>query len=290
MKKLFVALFAISILFAGTSSAKASQSPTLVVIDTGIDMTNKSVSSRVVGEVCILVQSTCPNGTNFMEGPGAATLDPKRATANGFYHGTAMAGLVAENSSVNIIAIRIIGMEPNGARSVSNVSVMERALQWVVDNKQKYNIVGVSMSQVIRTTSTCMSNKSIESNVATLKNLSVPVAASSGNDSDAVRTSFPACLKDVVSVGATDPIGAKGQFPALYSNYSDDFYMNGTLQTFSSATTKSRTVGTSNATALFISKWVGSSKSLTFQQTYDNLKSLAKVTNGSKVKNVLVVQ
>ena len=290
MKKLFVALFAISILFAGTSSAKASQAPTVVVIDTGIDITNKSVSSRVVGEVCILVQSTCPNGTNFMEGPGAATLDPKRATANGFYHGTAMAGLVVENSSANIIAIRIIGMESNGTRSVSNVSVMERALQWVVDNKQKYNIVGVSMSQVIRTTSTCMSNKSIESNVATLKNLSVPVAASSGNDSDAVRTSFPACLKDVVSVGATDPIGAKGQFPALYSNYSDDFYMNGTLQTFSSATTKSRTVGTSNATALFISKWVGSSNGLTFQQTYDNLKSVAKIVSTTKVKNVLVVQ
>lgn len=290
MKKLFVALFAISILFAGTSSAKASQAPTVVVIDTGIDITNKSVSSRVVGEVCILVQSTCPNGTNFMEGPGAATLDPKRATANGFYHGTAMAGLVVENSSANIIAIRIIGMESNGTRSVSNVSVMERALQWVVDNKQKYNIVGVSMSQAIRTTSTCMSNKSIESNVATLKNLSVPVAASSGNDSDAVRTSFPACLKDVVSVGATDPIGAKGQFPALYSNYSDDFYMNGTLQTFSSATTKSRTVGTSNATALFISKWVGSSNGLTFQQTYDNLKSVAKIVSTTKVKNVLVVQ
>jgi subtilisin family serine protease len=179
MKKLFVALFAISILFAGTSSAKASQTPTVVVIDTGVDITNKTISNRIVGEVCILVQTTCPNGANFMEGPGAATLDPKRATANGFYHGTAMAGLVAENSSANIIAIRIIGMEPNGARSVSNVSVMERALQWVVDNKQKYNIVGVSMSQVIRTSSTCMTNKSIESNVAILKSVNVPVAAAS---------------------------------------------------------------------------------------------------------------
>jgi hypothetical protein len=290
MKKLFVALFAISILFAGTSSANASQTPTVVVIDTGVDMTNKTISNRVVGEVCILVQTTCPNGANFMEGPGAATLDPKRATANGFYHGTAMAGLVVENSSANIIAIRIIGMESNGARSVSNVSVMERALQWVVDNKQKYNIVGVSMSQVIRTTSTCMSNKSIESNVAVLKSIGVPVAAASGNDSDAIRTSFPACVKDVISIGATDPIGAKGQFPALYSNYSDDFYMNGTLQTFSSATTKSRTVGTSNATALFISRWVSLNSNLSYQQTYDRIKSLAKVTNGSKVKNVLVFQ
>jgi hypothetical protein len=291
MKKSIIAIIGIALLLVITgTSAKSNTPPTVVVIDTGIDMTNKTISNRVVGEVCILVQTTCPNGTNFMEGPGAATLDSKRATANGFYHGTAMAGLVVENSSANIIAIRIIGMEPNGARSVSNVSVMERALQWVVDNKQKYNIVGVSMSQTIRTTSTCMSNKSIESNVATLKSLGVPVAVSSGNDSDAVRTSFPACLKDVVSVGATDPIGPKGQFPALYSNYSDDFYMNGTLQTFSTATTKSRTVGTSNATSLFIAKWVGSSKGLTYQQTYDSLKSVSKIVSTPIVKNVLVIQ
>jgi hypothetical protein len=290
MKKMFVALFAIFILLGNISSTNASQTPTVVVIDTGIDITNKTISNRVVGEVCILVQSTCPNGTNFMEGPGAATLDPKRAIANGFYHGTAMTGLVVENSSANIVAIRIIGMQPNGARAVSNVSVMERSLQWVVDNKQKYNIVGVSMSQAIRTTSTCMSNKSIESSVAILKSLGVPVAASSGNNSDTVRTSFPACLKDVVSVGATDPIGPKGQFPALYSNYSDDFYMNGTMNTFSSSTKKSRTVGTSNATALLIARWVGSSKGLTFQQSYDNLKSVAKFVSTTKVKNVLVIQ
>ena len=135
-----------------------------------------------------------------------------------------------------------------------------------------------------------MSNKSIESNVATLKTLGVPVVASSGNDSDYVRTSFPACLRDVVSVGATDPIGPKGQFPALYSNYSDDFYMNGTMNTFSSSSGKSRTVGTSNATALFISKWVASSKGTSFQQTYDSLKSIANVVTTTKVKNVMVIQ
>jgi hypothetical protein len=291
MKKSIIAIIGIALLLVITgTSAKSNTTPTIAIIDTGIDMTNKSVSNRVVGEVCILVQITCPNGTNFMEGPGAATLDAKRATANGFYHGTAMAGIVTENSSANVVVIRIIGMETNGARSVSNVSVMERAFQWVVDNKQKYNIVGVSISQTIRTTTTCMSNKTIESNVATLKGLGVPVAAASGNDSDAVRTSFPACLKDVVSVGATDPIGAKGQFPALYSNFSDDFYMNGTLQTFSSATLKSRTVGTSNANAMFISRWVGLNNNLSYQQTYDRIKSLSKVTNGSRVKNVLVFQ
>jgi hypothetical protein len=289
MKKLFVALFAISILFAGTSSTNASPAQTIVVIDTGIDMTNNFVSNRVVGEVCILVQNTCPNGKNFMDGKGSATLDPKLVVNNGFYHGTAMTGIIVENSTANIIAIRIIGMEANGTRSVSNVSVMERAFQWVVDNKENYNIVEVSISQAIRTTSTCMSNKSIESSVAKLKGLGVPVIASSGNDSDYIRTSFPACLKDVISVGATDPATSKGEYPALYSNISDDFYTLGTMNTFSSSTAKSKTVGTSNATALFSSRWFKLDSSLSYQQKYDKIKSLAKVVSTAKVFNVLVV-
>jgi hypothetical protein len=284
MKKFLVLLSSVFILFGTMVGANASPPPTIVVIDTGIDMSNKFVSNRIVGEVCILVQNTCPNGKNFMDGTGSATLDPKLVLGSGFYHGTQMAGIIAENSNANIIAIRIIGMNENGTRAVSNVSVMERSLQWVVDNKNKYNISAVSISQTIRTTSSCMSNKSIESNVATLKSLGVLVAASSGNDSDYVRTSFPACLKDIVSIGATDPIGPKGQFPALYSNYSDDFYMNGTMNTFSNSIKKSRSVGTSNATALFSATWVSRN------MTYEKFKSSATFVSTAKVKNVMVVK
>jgi hypothetical protein len=289
MKKLFILLSTISILFGTISGASATPPPTIVVIDTGIDMTNKFVSNKVVGEVCILVQNTCPNGSNFMEGTGSATLDPKLALDNGFYHGTQMAGIIAENSNANIIVIRIIGMNANGTRATSNVSVMEKSLQWVVDNKNKYNISVVSLSQVIRTTSTCMSNKSIESNVATLKTLGVVVISASGNDSDYVRTSFPACLKDVVSIGATDPATIKGEYPALYSNFSDDFYTLGTMNTYINAITKTRSVGTSNATALFASRWFKLDSSLSYQQKYDKIKSLAKVVSTTKVSNVLVV-
>jgi len=289
MKKYLVACITTAILLGMPSYAGSTPPPTIAVIDTGIDMTNKAISNRVVGQVCILVQSTCPNGKNFMEGVGSATLDPNKALNNGFYHGTQMAGIIAENSNANIIFIRIIGMNADGTRATSNVSVIEKSLQWVVDNKHKYNISAVSISQAIRTTSTCMSNKSIESNVAILKNIGVPVIAGSGNDSDYVRTSFPACVKDVVSIGAPDPATSKGQFPALYSNISDDFYMLGTMNTYVSPKNKSRTVGSSNATALFTSHWYKLDNSLLYQQKYDRIKSLAKVVSTAKVKNVLVV-
>lgn len=289
MKKYLTACLAIGILIGLSGPALSTTPPTVVIIDTGIDMTNKNVSNRVVGEVCILVQTTCPNGKNFMEGPGSATLDPVKAQKNNFYHGTAMTGVIVENSNANVIMIRVIGMNKDGTRSASEVSVLERAIKWAADNKQKYNISQVSISLAIRNTSSCMANKSIESSVSTLKSFGVPVIAGSGNDSDYVRTSFPACLKDVISVGATDPATLKGQFPALYSNISDDFYMLGTINTYVNPINKSRTVGSSNATALFTSHWHKLDNSLSYQQKYDRIKSLAKVVSTAKVKNVLVV-
>jgi hypothetical protein len=289
MKKYLIACLAIGILLGLSGTARSTTPPTIVVVDTGVDMTNKIVSNRVVEEVCILVQSTCPNGKNFMDGKGSATLDPVRAQKNAFYHGTAMAGVIVENSNANVIMIRVIGMNKDGTMAASNVSVLEQAIDWVVKNKEKHNISQVSISLAIRNTSTCMTNKSIESNVAILKSLGVPVIAGSGNDSDHSRSSFPACVKDVITIGATDPAGSKGQFPALYSNLSDDFYALGTMNTYISPTTKSRSVGTSNATALFSSNWYKLDKSLSFQQKYDRIKSLAKVVSTAKVKNVLVV-
>ncbi len=284
MKKYLIACLATAILLGMPIYAGSTPPPTIAIIDTGVDMTNKAISNRVVGQVCILVQTTCPNGKNFMEGANSATLDPSKSLNNGFYHGTQMAGIIAENSNANIIVIRIIGMNADGTRATSNVFVIEKSLQWVVDNKYKYNISAVSIRQAIRTTSTCMSNKSVESNVAVLKNIGVPVIAGSGNDSDYVRTSFPACVKDVVSVGATDPATSKGQFPALYSNYSDDFYMNGTTNTYKNSTTKTKTVGTSNATALLSAVWV--SKGM----TYEKFKSSAVIVSTAKVKNVMVIK
>lgn len=288
MKKLLVILSTISILFGTMVGASASPPPTVVVIDTGIDMTNPAVSNRVVAEVCITRLNFCPNGKNFMEGTGSATLNPTLALNNGFYHGTQMAGIIVENSNANIIMIRVIGMNANGTRASSDITVFERSLQWVVANKEKYNISAVSISQNIKSTTTCMNNKIVEDSVAVLKSINVPVVSSSGNDYNYVVANFPACVKDVISIGATELPSAKGQFPSLYSNISDDFYLIGRINTYINSTTKANSVGTSNATALMSARWVN--EKLTFQETYNKFKSVAVVTSTKQVGNVLVIK
>jgi hypothetical protein len=288
MKKFLITCFTIGIFLSLVSDAKSVVPPTIAVIDTGVDMSNKVMTNKIVGEACILVQNTCPNGKNFMEGTGSATLDPVKAPI-AMYHGTAMAGIIVDNSNANIVFIRIIGMNPDGSRAVANVSVLERAFQWILDNQTKYNISEVSISQTIRNTSTCLSNKIVESNVTILKNAGVPVFSASGNESDYSHINFPACIPDVIAIGATDPATVKGEFPALYSNLSDDFYTLGTMSTYTSATTKAKTVGTSNSTALFASRWFNMDNSLSYSQKYAKIKSLAKVVSTAKVSNVLVV-
>ena len=87
MKKSIIGIIGLALLLVmvGTS-AKGNTKPTIAVIDTGIDATHSLVSGRIAYEVCVLDFKSCPNGQNFMEGAGAATLDPLKASKNGFYH------------------------------------------------------------------------------------------------------------------------------------------------------------------------------------------------------------
>ena len=288
----------IGFLIQSPAQAAPADTPTIVIMDTGIDMAYAPLKGRVTQEVCILVQKACPNGSDFMEGAGAATLDPKVA-AVAMYHGTQMSSIVVKNSTANIIHMRLIGMTAAGARMVSNVSVMERAFQWVVNNRAKYNIGAVSISlAIVNTSSTanyCLPNASLEASIATLKQQGVPTIAAAGNNSNYKNIAFPACINDAIAIGATDPKTVKGEFPALYSNFSNqlDFAMLG-KQTAApiSATTTGTTVGTSNATALFTAKWFAvkqANPSFTVTAEYDYFKSNSTVVSTKNVTNVRVV-
>ena len=107
MKKLITALVAIT-LISLSLPAQASRSglkntttaaPTLAILDTALDTSIPSIKSRLIGEVCILDWNTCPNGTKFMEGPGASNTVPSSCIATrDFSHGTQMASVAITNN------------------------------------------------------------------------------------------------------------------------------------------------------------------------------------------------
>ena len=267
----------------------------IVIIDTAIDSTRQEFKGKIVQEVCILEDGgLCLNGTTFQEGPGSATLPTSIVYSNGFEHGTIMT-LIANkiNPDVNIIFIRASGMRLNKPISFSYLSV-QKALDWVITNKTKYNIVSVSASvghhNLDSGTNYCpirATHTKFISNINMLSSLGVPVMFPSGNDQrDRTRIDFPACIPQAVAVGATNTY-TSGTVPtiSIFTNTGPeiDFYALGTFMT-----PVKNAVGTSGATAALSAYWAKKYKP-SFNETYTYFVSISKPTYNQYVKSGLFI-
>lgn len=274
MRKLLVVV----LLLAGISfPTQANSLPTVAVIDVGFNTT--SFSSNVVYEVCIVSVAFCPNGTQFQEGSGAATVSANSLPA--FAHGTTMLSILTSvNPDAKVVLVRVLGLQPNGRAGAYTIDDITRALDWIVKNASRLNIKAVSISQG-RVNAPCRSTPELTGAISSLKLQEVAVIASTGNERNRTNIAVPSCIEDVISVGATDNPALRGGEAwdkaatptiALYSNgnASTDFYTNGRF--FHTAMNGSRqfAVGTSNATAAFAGWWMKNLKS-TISETYASI-------------------
>jgi hypothetical protein len=276
IKKLLIVL---ALLSSSIVSAHADVPQSIVVIDGG---TNTSLfKDSIVYEVCVLTLFKCPNGKTTMEGTGAANLPP--TTDVNFNHGTEMISVILQvNPTVKIIPIRIVGMTQSGTQWMYSLDDVRNALNWVVANREKYNIVAVSLSQG-RIYAGCKVPTGLSQNITTLKSAQVPVMAAVGNDADHTAVFSPACLPDTVAVGATDnPWPGMETTPydknaapyiARYSNGAQgqtDFFLNARYITTQLNGSTKFTVGTSNSTAALAAWWVLNKKS-SFDETFNSI-------------------
>lgn len=242
------------------ATAEVALAPRLVIIDTGIDSSMAVFTNHLVQEVCIMDWYTCPNGTNFQEGAGSATVPSSVINFNGFDHGTQMAAIaMGENPNLEFIFIRIIGNNRNGARLTVTESTVMNALDWVKLNAKTYNIKAVSMSQGHHNLKSgvkyCPSTPTFEKKMLDLKYADIPVFLPTGNAGDKSRIDWPACLVSAVAVGA---LTNKDQI-ATYSNMDrtlSDFYVLGDIATVGPAGAYRFASGTSVATQIAAAKWI----------------------------------
>jgi hypothetical protein len=250
--------------------------PTLAILDTAIDTSIPMFSGKIVNEVCILDWNSCPNGKNFMEGPGAAGLPSKIISANGFDHGTQMTSVAIQtNSNINIVFIRIIGNTAAGVRQTTTSYTVGNALNWVIANKDKWNIQAVAMSQSANNfypgANYCPVMVTAQSAIKKLMDLGVPSLFAAGNDRDYTHVNSPACIPESIAVGATDQYGQI----ATYSNYDSkllDFYALGNVQVTAPGNKVTWGAGTSVATQVAAAGWIAiknAKPTLTYQQIYD---------------------
>jgi hypothetical protein len=296
-KKLISALVAITLAIPTISANAASlqnktvAQPTIAILDTAIDTSLPIFKDRILFEACVTQFSTCPNGMSEMEGTNSAIMPADQLSRNGFDHGTQMASLaVAANPNVKIVFVRIIGSNPNGTRQVAGEPTVINGLDWVLRNKDRFNIQAVSMSQGHHNlgaagTDYCPKTPITEGKIKALADAGVPVFLPAGNNRDYVRIDWPACIQSSIAVGAVMPTNEV----AIYSNFDSklvDFFALGTTRAIVPGGKVINVGGTSAATVIAATQWAtikAAKPTLTYTQIYDLIAATSIPTKNSRV-------
>jgi hypothetical protein len=296
-KKIVLGLVALMLTVPATSHAniknKTVNVPTLAILDTALDTSIPSIKSKLIHEVCILDWTTCPNGKSFMEGPGSSSLPIEAITKNGFDHGTQMASAaINANPNMNIVFVRIIGQNINYDRQIANESTIYNALNWVIANKDKFNIQAVSMSQGMGNlpalTNYCPSTPTTQQSIKNLIEMGVPTFVPVGNARNYKMIDWPSCLPESFAVGAGSKNGIE-----LYSNYDPmlvDFFSNGNVKVSAPGNIIKNAAGTSIAAQIAASQWIAlkqSKPTLSVAQLSDLISKTAKPIKGKQGKGKL---
>ncbi len=294
-KKITGALLALSLLIPATANAanlsnKSVGTPTIAILDTAIDTSLPILKDKIVYEACVIQWSSCPNGLNQMEGTGSAGLKPEWISKNGFDHGTQMASIaVMTNPNVKIVFVRIIGANSMGLRQATGEASLYNALDWVLKNKDRFNIQAVSMSQghsnYVAGSDYCPKTPITEQKINDLINAGIPTFFPTGNDRNYSKINWPACIPQSIAIGATMPAGTV----AIYSNHDPlrtDFFAQGTTRAVTVGNKQVNFAGTSAATVTAATQWATiktAKPSLTYSQIYELISKTSIPTSSSKV-------
>ncbi len=291
-KKLITALVALTLIIPTTAQAALKNrtidsKPALAIIDTALDTSIPEFAGKIVYEVCFIEWSTCPNGKTFMEGPGSAGMPLNFMQNNGFNHGTQMVSSALQtNPNMNIVFIRIVGNTANGSRQIVNDQVVNSAMQWVNDNRTKFNIQALSMSQGTSTflngSQYCLNTPNTNSIIGLLKNNGIPSFFPVGNSKNYKRIDWPSCIPDSIAISATMP----GDAIATYANFDPlltDFFALGSLSVKNPGNSSVNGAGTSIAAQVAAATWVAvktKNPSMSYQEAYNLLSLKSTVVNG----------
>jgi hypothetical protein len=236
MKKLITMALAATLIAITTMPAQANLKtktsvPTIAILDTALDTSIPSIKSRIVAEVCILDWPSCPNGKTFMEGNGASVLPANILSNSDFNHGTQMvSAAIASNPNLNIVFVRIVGNTRAGKPQTYGLNTLVKALTWVNNNKNKYNIVAVASSNgasapVIKKSaaSAYCSPTALDSVISSLSASGIPTFFPSGNSAGNPqmlgKIEWPACISASIAVGGVETINLDKPQISLVSNY-----------------------------------------------------------------------
>lgn len=176
----------------------------VAIVDSGIDTDHADFRSRIVGQQCYCAANCCPNGAATQSGAGAAEDDQG--------HGTNVAGIIGGDGTVaprgalpavSLVAVKML--DRNGRFSTTADALS--ALDWLAAQHPDVDAVNLSIGTDALFAGDCDNGaawtQALAVAVANLNALGAVVTSSAGNQGNANAMSAPACLRGVVSTGAT---------------------------------------------------------------------------------------
>jgi subtilisin family serine protease len=225
-------------LIGGTNAWAAGYSgagQAVAVLDTGVDKQHPFLAGKVVAEACFstnafdqFFESACPNKTQEQIGVGAGV----NCAADDCDHGTHVAGIAAGAAGVakgaSIIAVQVFTLSSSqefcgffAPCTVAFDSDILKGMEFVFSQRNRLKIASVNLSLggAKKYTEACDGFPDVEPirvAAANLRSAGIATIFAAGNSGFKDGLSTPACLSNVISVGATD----KGDFVADFSNSS----------------------------------------------------------------------
>lgn len=193
----------------------------VAILDTGIRGSHQAFQSKNVVQACFSIGDNCPNGTDTdTTSPNAAAHFAPPYDSD---HGTHVAGIAAGDDPVgpifhdgvargaNIIAIQVFHRstcDNNEPCVHSSSSSYVRAMDWLYTQRFTYRIAALNLSLGggrYYDQATCdLSGDLTNTAAANLRSVGIATIAASGNDGYCDSLAHPACVSNLVAVGATD--------------------------------------------------------------------------------------
>lgn len=225
----------------------------IIILDTGVEASHpffrdKNGKSRIISEGCYgttgisegtSYESLCPNkdinGDSPFGTPGAAK--PAYycgSTGSNCAHGTHVAGIAAGANGqggiqgvapeANIIAVNVYSFDKNRQKTPvifdADLALVMQQIANAISTGTLGNgfVINISSSKAIYGSPCPNISNQFTAAVRTLKNLGIPVIASTGNDNNTNNIGWPACVPGVIKVSSVKNTG-DGNVRSSMANY-----------------------------------------------------------------------
>lgn len=167
------------------------------MLDTGFDAEHTFFEQHTIS----------PDSYNFMDN----STDISDVTG----HGTHVAGIIADCTPANIsfLLLRVFSLQnvDGTEQARSTTLVVNTALQYAVE--QRADVINMSFGW---NNSNASSYTFLDETITAAYQAGIPICCAAGNESDDVKTSYPACNKNTIAVSS---VNEDGSFDTVYSNY-----------------------------------------------------------------------